>query len=253
MSVNPEKFHAIILNKCGRHSDLHKMNFSGFEITTEKNVNLLGINIDYKINFNKHIEILCKKAAGQLNAICRMGKYVGENEKAVLIQSFVQANFNYCPLVWFFTSPESLRKIERIQERALRILSNDYENTIEYLLRKSGKTTFLIKQHKNLAIKIFKTLNNLNPDYMKDIFVKNESPYQLRDNARHSNDLKTHCYKGFTYGACSLKNFGPMVWNALPNELKYATTLSNFKNLIKIWDGPRCRCKMCTALNLPSV
>ena len=78
------------------------MNFSGFEITTEKVVNLLGIDIDYKINFNKHIGILCKKAAGQLNAICRMNKYIGENEKLVLIQSFVQANFNYCPLVWFF-------------------------------------------------------------------------------------------------------------------------------------------------------
>ena len=134
MSVNPEKFHGIILNRCGRHPDLHKMNFSGFEITTEKIVNLLGINIDYKINFNKHIDTLCRKAAGQLNAIGRMEKYIGENEKAVLVQSFVQANFNYCPLVWFFTSPESLRKIERIQERALRILVNDYDNTYNYQL-----------------------------------------------------------------------------------------------------------------------
>ena len=99
-----------------------------------------------------------------------MSKYIGGNEKSVLIQSFVQANFNYCPLAWFFTSPESLRKIERIQAKALQILSNDYENSIEFLLSKLEKTTFLIKQHKNLAIEIFKTLNNLNLDYMKDIF-----------------------------------------------------------------------------------
>ena len=249
MSVNPEKFHGIILNRCGRHPDLHKMNFSGFEITTEKVVNLLGIDIDYKINFNKHIGILCKKAAGQLNAICRMNKYIGENEKSVLIQSFVQANFNYCPLVWFFTSPESLRKIERIQARALRILSNDYENSIEFLLSKLEKTTFLIKQHKNLAIEIFKTLNNLNPDYMKDIFVKNENPYQLRNNERHENDLVIHRFKGFTYGECSLKNLGPTVWNALPTEFKNSTNLQNFKKLIKTWDGIICKCKMCAALN----
>ena len=73
-----KKFHGIILNRCGRHPDLHKMNFSGFKITTEKIANLLGIEIDYKINFNKHIGILCKKAAGQLNAICRMNKYTGK-------------------------------------------------------------------------------------------------------------------------------------------------------------------------------
>ena len=99
----------------------------------------MGIDIDYKLNFNKHIGTLCKKAAGQLNAICRMGKHVGEHEKEVLIQSFVEANFNYCPLVWFFSSPESLRKIERIQERALRILYNDFGSEIKVLLEKAEK------------------------------------------------------------------------------------------------------------------
>ena len=105
MSANPEKFHGFIINRCGRHNDVHKLKFAGLEITSEKIVNLLGIDIDYKLNFNKHIGSLCKRAAGQLNAICRMGKHVGENEKKVLIQSFVQANFNYCPLVWYFSSP----------------------------------------------------------------------------------------------------------------------------------------------------
>ena len=83
------------MNRCGRHPDLHKMNIAGFEINSEKMVTLLGIDIDYKLNFNKHISTLCKKSAGQLNAICRMGKHVGEHEKTVLIQSFIQANFNY--------------------------------------------------------------------------------------------------------------------------------------------------------------
>ena len=111
-------------------------------MTTEKVVNLLGFDLDYKLNFNKHIGTLCKKAAGQLDAKCRMGKHVGENKKLVFIQSFVQANFNYCPLVWFFSSPESLRKIERIQDRALRILYDDFVSDIKVLLEKADNTTF---------------------------------------------------------------------------------------------------------------
>ena len=178
-----------------------------------------------------------------------MGKHVGENEKKVLIQSFVQANFNYCPLVWFFSSPESLRKIERIQVRALRILYDDFVSEAKVLLDKSNSTTFLIKQHKNLAIEIFKTLKNLNPDYMKDIFVKNENPYQLRDNSRHENDLNNTSFKAFTYGECSLKVLGPNIWNALPIEFKSSNSLSVFKSLLKTWDGPRCDCKMCKAIN----
>ena len=249
MSVNPEKFHSIIINRCGRFPSVHQMNFAGFDITTEKIVNLLGIDIDYKLNFNKHIGILCKKAAGQLNAICRMGNYIGENEKTVLIQSFVQANFNYCPLVWFFTSPESLRKIERVQERAIRILFNDFNSDASVLLSRANKTSFLIKQHKNLAIEIFKTMKNLNPEYMKDIFVKNESPYNLRDNSRHINDLVNNRYRAFTYGECSLRTLGPTIWNALPSNIKNAKTLFAFKNFMKTWDGPTCSCKMCKSLN----
>ena len=249
MSVNPDKFHALIINRCGRHNDVHKIKFSGFEITSKKVVNLLGIDIDYKLNFNKHIGSLCKKAAGQLNAICRFGKHVDLDVKKVLIQSFVQANFNYCPLVWFFTSPESLRKIERIQVRALRILHDDYNITVDELLKKSNKTSFLIKQHQNLAIVIFKTLQNLNPEYMKDIFSKNQYTYNLRDNSRHVNDLKPRNFKAFTYGECSLRVLGPSIWNALPIEMKNSNSLFVFKNLIKTWDGPRCLCKMCKSTN----
>ena len=178
-----------------------------------------------------------------------MGKHVGEREKEVLIQSFIQANFNYCPLVWFFTSPESLRKIERIQERALRILYNDYASEIGVLLELADKTTFLIRQHKNLAIEIFKTLNDLNPAYTKDIFVKNENPRILRNNIRHENDLVIPSYKGFSYGECSLKTLGPNIWNALPTEFKNTKSLFTFHKLIKTCDGPRCYCKMCKAIN----
>ena len=63
----------------------------------------------------------------------------------------------------------------------------------------------MIKQHKNLAIEIFKTLSSLNPEYMKDIFVKNRHTYNLRNNLRHVNDLELQNFKGFTYGECSLK------------------------------------------------
>ena len=76
---------------------------------------------------------------------------------------------------------------------------------------------------------------------MKGIFVKNQNPYQLRDNSRHENDLINPDYKAFTYGECSLKLLGPKVWNA--QELKNADSLFTFKKLIKTWDRPNCECK----------
>ena len=64
MSANPTKFQGIIINKCGRFNDLHKINIDGKEITSEKYVKLLGIDIDNKLTFETHIGKLCKRLQG---------------------------------------------------------------------------------------------------------------------------------------------------------------------------------------------
>ena len=61
MSANPTKFQGIIINKCGRFSDVHTINIEGKEITSEKYVKLLGIDIDNKLNFETHIGKICKR------------------------------------------------------------------------------------------------------------------------------------------------------------------------------------------------
>ena len=108
-------------------------------------VKLLGIEVDNKLSFDKHISTLCKKASNQLNAIGRIQKYVSFKEKEVFINSFVYSNFNYCPLVWHFCSSKSMNKIEKIQERALRILHNDLVSDCTGLLKKSGKAAMIVK------------------------------------------------------------------------------------------------------------
>ena len=62
---------------------------------TRKSVKLLGIEIDNQLSLNQHISKLYSKAAMQLNAICRLAKFMGSKEKIAMINSFVYSNFNY--------------------------------------------------------------------------------------------------------------------------------------------------------------
>ena len=48
------------------------LNTNGVELIMESSVKLLGIEIDNKLNFEKQISSICKKASNQLNAICRL-------------------------------------------------------------------------------------------------------------------------------------------------------------------------------------
>ena len=71
----------------------------------------------------------------------------------------------YCPLVWHFCSKSSQNKIEKSQYRYLKLITNDYNSDYKFLLNETGNVAMTIK---NLALEIFKTLNNLSPNFMED-------------------------------------------------------------------------------------
>ena len=124
-----------------------------------------------------------------------------------IISSFIYANFNYCPLVWYFCSCKSSRKVEQIQKRCLRIILDDFTSDYETLLEKCNNSTTNLKRMKILATKIFKTIYNLNPSLMKDIFTSKINPKVRTNNLifKGKNTIK--------YGTKSLIALGPQIWN----------------------------------------
>ena len=133
-------------------------------------------------------------------------------KKKALIETFVFSNFNYCPLVWHFISVSSTNKIESTQKRALRLLYNDYAITYDSLLAKANKPSMEIKRYGILALGIFKTLNDINPTYMQDLF------YLRSSFARRSNNIAVARTNTNTYGTKSLRSLGLQIWNSLPEH-----------------------------------
>ena len=74
------------------------------------------------------------------------------------------------------------------------MIHNNYDSDYETLAKISGTSTMQIKRIKQLAIEIFKTVKNLNPDFMKNIFTS-------KQNARVSpHDLLVRSHNTATYG-----------------------------------------------------
>ena len=96
------------------------------------------MDIDNLLTFNKHIANICKKAATQLNVSKRLSRSIGHTERKLIMQ----ANFNYCALIWHFCSESNTAKMEKIQERALRLVHDDHISDYPTLL--GNKTNDLI-------------------------------------------------------------------------------------------------------------
>ena len=227
MIVNADKFQAIILNKKESEAK-YKLTIDNNDIESTKSVKLLGITIDDRLRFDQHIENFCSKAAMQLNTLGRLQKYIGKPEKVAIVNSFIYANFNYCLLVWHFSNCESIRKIEKIQKGCLRIVLDDYDSDYDVLLRKSGKVTMEIKRLRVLVIEIFKTVNDLNPNYMKDIFIP-----KLHPKVRPKDILVKH-HNTITYGTKSLKALGLRYGTNYQKTLNQRHLIPNLRNILTL-------------------
>ena len=69
-----------------------------------------------------------------------------------------------------FSSAKSLYKVESLQNRSLRFLDEDYVLSYEELLQKARKEIMKINRLRSLCIEIYKSINNIDPMYMNEIF-----------------------------------------------------------------------------------
>ena len=122
--------------------------------------------------------------------------------------------------LWMFASSKSLTKIENLHKRALRFMLDDYSSSYEKILKKSGKFSMDVKRKDKLCIEIYKTLNNLIPSFMKEIFGLRLCSRPVRE--QHKLNLNISRKRQVTFGTKSLERLGPKNRNNLPYHIESA-------------------------------
>ena len=122
---------------------------------SESCVKVFGVMIDDNLNFSEHVSSLCNKAVRQLNALARISKYIDVPSRKMIYNSFIVSNFTYCALVWHFSGKFNNGKIDKLNERALRILYNDYRSTYDELLDLLNSDTDVLTRLKNMTLDVF--------------------------------------------------------------------------------------------------
>ena len=243
MVVNTGKYNLITFG----NKNYHKINVNNYIIQETqnddiKNRKLLGIILDKELKFDDHINALCKNASKKLYAIRRISKFLNKEKLLLIINSFVLSNFCYCPLIWMNCSRLNNTKINKIHERALRLIYNDYTSEYQQLLSKDKSVTFHQRNLQHLCIEIFKTKMGLNPSFMQDIFSENN---ECTYNKRSKQHLILPRTKTTRYGLESLRYMAYTTWNNIPPNIRRINDLQVFKDEINKWNGGNCGCRLC--------
>ena len=135
----------------------------------------------------------------------RIARYLDVNKAKILYHAFI-------------LSKTANNTINRLHNRALRVLYRDYDASFEDLLRRSGELTIYCKNLQKLMLEIYKCINAACPSFMSEFFTPKDIQYDLRTN----NLLQLPKTNTLVYGNNSLSFRGSILWNTLPDTIKTA-------------------------------
>ena len=82
-------------------------------------------------------------------------------QRRVLVKSFIESQFRYCPLIWLFHGRGIDNKINHLHERSLRIDYKENNGSFKELLKKDNSFTVHHRNIQSLATELFKVKVNL--------------------------------------------------------------------------------------------
>ena len=236
LKANPNKFHLVLSEKDTSLS----IQVAGIDIKNQQSAKLLGIKIDSKLTFNEHVSDLCCKASQKLHALARVRNFMSLKQRKIIMRTFILSHFSYCPLIWMLHSRSLNKRINKIHERALRLVYKDDISSFEELLTRDNSFTIHERNIQTLAIELYKIVNRLSPKIMDLIFP-------LKDKIRYPNEniFITKTIKTVSWGSESLANLGPKIWNIIPDNIKSIQNISQFIKEIRLWKPINCPCRLC--------
>ena len=226
----PENFMRLNAGKChlltfGTNQGDIKIKIGEAIVEESSEEKLLGVIIDTNLNFKSHVSNLCKRASQNLHALARVSPFMGLDKLRLLMNSFIKAQFSYCPLIWMFHDRCLNAKVNKIHERALRIVYKDSHADYEALLTFDNAVSIHQRNLQYLMIEIYKTKHNLNPSFMSEIFETRNVHYDLRT----KNNLCIPKARTTSHGIETVRYLGQKLWQTLPHRIRESQSLATFK------------------------
>ena len=197
------------------------------------------------MNFKKHLGEVTKKASKQVGVLLRLRNIIPQSAKLQIYKTAILPLLTYCHLVWHFCAASDARKLERVQEKALRAVYCSKTATYDTLLEMAKLPTLRSRRLQDVATLMYKVKHHQCPKYISDLFNLNSSGYALR-NA----DFVVPRFNTVNFGKHSIGYLGPVLWSKLSKDVRRSDTLQAFKNRIKRIDisnliDERCSCTLC--------
>ena len=246
MKINEDKTELLIMGKpmVLKHFDLEvSLQFGSEEIKPTKckgdNWKSLGVKLDASLNMERQVNSVKKKCSWTLMNIQTISCYLDENVKLMLVKQLIISKLDYCNALYMNIGKTRLRKLQSILNSCIRFIYKITDRNIDLL--PFFKKSHILPLNERIIFKVallcYKITYNTAPSYLKDLVQFHEPTETSKATRRQPSEDHTRMVlpkmcRDTGSDKC-FSNYAPVVWNALPFELRRIKEIDGFKKKLK--------------------
>ena len=175
---------------------------------------------------------ICKVAYLEMRRLSQLRPFINVDSMKKLVSAFILSRLDYCNSMFSGLPDDKILKLQRIQNNAARlVLKQPKHHHVTPLLKQLHWLPIKARIEYKLALLCFKSLNDTSPSYIKELTLPYAPSRTLRSSSTRL--LVTPRVSLKTYGERAFSYSGPTVWNSLPENIRFVTSLDKFKKDLK--------------------
>ena len=236
ISLNCDKTEIIFFHKPGDKTPDLKIKMNGHRIIPSSNIKYLGMYLDETLNGAFHCKILSQKLKRANGMLCKARHYVSADDLKTLYFAIFSSHLTYACQIWGQTENVHNKKVVKLQNRALRIITfSNFTANSDPLFAKLKILKFKYQVIFQNCLFVYDTLTNVSPVDFNNYFKQTRNMHSLQTRSINLGSLLVTKSSTVKYGLYSITKKCIGHWNFMTKEFNSdLLTLSRFKLKCKL-------------------
>ena len=186
----------------------------------------LGFNLDRFLKMDQHVNSIVSHSYKLLGDVSRNRRLLSDQDTESLVHAIVSSRLDYCNSLFYGVNKSVINKLQKLQNAAARLISKRRKRQS---VRDVLVTLHWLPVEQRIIFKIlvitFKIIHGLAPENLANLIS-----FRCADTL-----LLNNIFLDTSYGRQSFSYAAPRYWNSLPNDIKFSSTLENFKSKTKTY------------------
>ncbi|MCG8078889.1 MAG: hypothetical protein JAY75_21955, partial [Candidatus Thiodiazotropha taylori] len=226
MSFHPEKCSIVRVTRA-RNPITADYTLKGHKLDVEDSTRYLGVELQSNMSWNRHVSKTTSKANSTLGFLRRNLRVSNENTKTAAYNAMVRPILEYCATVWSQHTKTNINKVEVVQRRAARYVTNRYRNTssVTNMLEHLEWESLATRRTKMKLTMLFRIIHGLVAIPAEDYLTPatSTSTRSSHNQKLFQTPVSTELYKNSFFPSTV------RTWNSLPSSAAEAPDLVSFK------------------------